>query len=156
MTASIAKIRINELARELEVKAKAVIDYLVSIGIEDKKSHSSSLEGDLIDQVRKHFHEGPTVVEEAPNAAPEPARPEAVAEAKPTPAKTELRAEPKTATAAEAAKPATASTATQPLAAEARTGAPLRRPVSAPEPPPPPGKRVLRPPIRHHVEPVTA
>src|SRR5205807_6903750 len=49
------KIRINDLARELEVKSKAVIDYLPTIGIDDKKSHSSSLDPDLAERVRKHF-----------------------------------------------------------------------------------------------------
>ena len=49
------KIRINDLARELEVKSKAILDYLPTIGIHDKKSHSSSLEGDQIELVRKHF-----------------------------------------------------------------------------------------------------
>ena len=33
------KIRINELARELEVKSNVVIDYLAELGIPDKKSH---------------------------------------------------------------------------------------------------------------------
>src|SRR6266404_5031483 len=51
------KIRINELARDIEVKAKAVIDYLAEIGIEDKKSHSSSIEGELVEQVKKHFRD---------------------------------------------------------------------------------------------------
>src|SRR5205807_9740630 len=49
------KIRINDLARELEVKSKAVIDYLPTIGVNDKKSHSSSLDPDLAERVRKHF-----------------------------------------------------------------------------------------------------
>jgi translation initiation factor IF-2 len=49
------KIRINDLARELEVKSKAILDYLPTIGIDDKKSHSSSLEGDQVERVRKHF-----------------------------------------------------------------------------------------------------
>src|SRR5579864_9407346 len=49
------KVRINDLARELEVKSKAILDYLPTIGIDDKKSHSSSLEGDQIERVRKHF-----------------------------------------------------------------------------------------------------
>src|SRR5438105_10894642 len=49
------KVRINHLARELEVKSKAILDYLPTIGVDDKKSHSSSLEGDLIERVRKHF-----------------------------------------------------------------------------------------------------
>jgi len=52
------KIRINDLARELEVKSKAVIDYLPTIGVNDKKSHSSSLDPDLAERVRKHFAGG--------------------------------------------------------------------------------------------------
>ena len=31
------QIRINELARELEVKAKAIIDYLPEAGVTEKK-----------------------------------------------------------------------------------------------------------------------
>ncbi len=38
------QIRINELARELEVKAKAIIDYLPEAGVTEKKTHSSSIE----------------------------------------------------------------------------------------------------------------
>jgi translation initiation factor IF-2 len=52
------KIRINDLARELEIKSKAVIDYLPTIGVDDKKSHSSSLDPDLAERVRKHFAGG--------------------------------------------------------------------------------------------------
>jgi translation initiation factor IF-2 len=49
------KIRINDLARELEVKSKAILDYLPTIGVDDKKSHSSSLDTDVVERVRKHF-----------------------------------------------------------------------------------------------------
>src|SRR5215469_220366 len=49
------QIRINELARELEIKAKVLIDYLPEIGISEKKTHSSSLEHDQAEKVRKHF-----------------------------------------------------------------------------------------------------
>ena len=48
-------MRINELARELEVKAKAILDYLVELGITDKRSHSSSIEPDIADKVRRHL-----------------------------------------------------------------------------------------------------
>ncbi|HEV2615046.1 MAG TPA: translation initiation factor IF-2 [Candidatus Acidoferrales bacterium] len=51
------QIRINELARELEIKAKVLIEYLPEIGIAEKKTHSSSLENEQADRVRKHFHE---------------------------------------------------------------------------------------------------
>ncbi|MGB7025272.1 MAG: translation initiation factor IF-2 [Candidatus Acidiferrales bacterium] len=51
------QIRINELARELEIKAKVLIEYLPDIGITGKKTHSSSLENDQADRVRKHFRD---------------------------------------------------------------------------------------------------
>src|SRR5579862_9555900 len=35
--------RINELARELEVKAKAIIDLLPEFGLTEKKTHSSRI-----------------------------------------------------------------------------------------------------------------
>src|SRR6266849_4100638 len=50
-------IRINELARELEVKSKAVLDYLPEIGVTDKKSHSSALDEETTAKVRAHFRE---------------------------------------------------------------------------------------------------
>jgi len=49
------QIRINELARELEIKAKVLIDYLPEIGVTDKKTHSSSLDLDHAELVRRHF-----------------------------------------------------------------------------------------------------
>ena len=51
------QIRINELARELEVKAKAIIDYLPEAGVSEKKTHSSSIELAAAEKVRKHFRE---------------------------------------------------------------------------------------------------
>jgi len=49
------KIRVNELARELEVQSHVVIDYLAELGIPEKKGHSSLLDDELADRVRKHF-----------------------------------------------------------------------------------------------------
>ena len=49
------QIRINELARELEVKAKVLIDFLPEIGVTEKKTHSSSLDLDNAELARKHF-----------------------------------------------------------------------------------------------------
>ncbi|HEV2315253.1 MAG TPA: translation initiation factor IF-2 [Candidatus Acidoferrales bacterium] len=51
------QIRINELARELEIKAKVLIEYLPEVGITEKKTHSSSLENEQADRVRKHFRD---------------------------------------------------------------------------------------------------
>src|SRR5882724_7291104 len=49
------KIRINDLARELEVKAKVILDVLPEVGVNEKKTHSISIEEDEAVRVRKHF-----------------------------------------------------------------------------------------------------
>ena len=38
------QVRINELARELEIKAKVLIEYLPEAGVTEKKTHSSSID----------------------------------------------------------------------------------------------------------------
>ena len=48
-----SKVRINDLARELEVKSKQVLDVLAEVGITEKKTHSSSLEDDEAEKVRR-------------------------------------------------------------------------------------------------------
>ena len=50
-----SKVRINDLARELEVKSKAILDVLPKIGVTEKKTHSSSIEVDEAERVRKFF-----------------------------------------------------------------------------------------------------
>jgi translation initiation factor IF-2 len=49
------KVRINDLARELEVKSKAILDVLPEVGVTEKKTHSSSLEEHEAEKVRAHF-----------------------------------------------------------------------------------------------------
>jgi translation initiation factor IF-2 len=51
-----SKVRINDLARELEVKSKAILDVLTEVGVTEKKTHSSSLEADEAERVRAHFN----------------------------------------------------------------------------------------------------
>ena len=72
-------IRINELARELEVKSRAVLDCLPEIGITEKKSHSSSLDQESADRVRAYFRGEREPSESAPpkqaEAAPVKAEP---------------------------------------------------------------------------------
>ncbi len=48
------QVRINELARELEVKAKAIIDLLPGYGVTEKKTHSSSIPADVAERLRHH------------------------------------------------------------------------------------------------------
>ncbi|HXZ80854.1 MAG TPA: translation initiation factor IF-2 [Terriglobales bacterium] len=49
------KIRINDLARELEVKSKAILDVLPLVGVTEKKTHSSSISVDEAERVKAHF-----------------------------------------------------------------------------------------------------
>src|ERR1700677_994753 len=49
------QVRINELARELEIKAKVLIEYLPEVGVTEKKTHSSSIDNSHAELVRRHF-----------------------------------------------------------------------------------------------------
>ncbi|MGB9105135.1 MAG: translation initiation factor IF-2 N-terminal domain-containing protein, partial [Terriglobales bacterium] len=53
-----SKIRINDLARELEVKSKAILDVLPKVGVAEKKTHSSSISVEEAEKVRQHFEAG--------------------------------------------------------------------------------------------------
>src|SRR5947209_10219617 len=53
-----SKIRINDLARELEVKSKTILDVLPEIGVTEKKTHSSSLEEHEAEKLRAHLRGG--------------------------------------------------------------------------------------------------
>ncbi|MHB8754135.1 MAG: translation initiation factor IF-2 [Candidatus Acidiferrales bacterium] len=122
------QIRINELARELEIKAKVLIDYLPEIGITEKKTHSSSVENDQADRVRKHFHD----LAEAESAA-ESAKQAAATAAKSRPAgkPSAIAAAPTVApTPAAVAPPAAAKPAGVPAVAPGAK--PLVRPGAAP------------------------
>ncbi|HWC97397.1 MAG TPA: translation initiation factor IF-2 [Candidatus Sulfopaludibacter sp.] len=49
------KIRINELARELEVKAHEILDRLPELGVVEKKTHSSSIDEDVAIKLRRLY-----------------------------------------------------------------------------------------------------
>src|SRR5579864_116096 len=48
-------IRISDLARELEVKGKAILDVLPKIDVAKKKTYSSSISVADADKVRRYF-----------------------------------------------------------------------------------------------------
>jgi len=50
-----SKVRINDLAREMEVKSKRILDVLAELGLASGKTHSSSLEEHEAEKVRAHF-----------------------------------------------------------------------------------------------------
>jgi translation initiation factor IF-2 len=101
------QIRINDLARELEVKAKVILEFLPTVGVAEKKTHSSSIDLEVAEKVRKHFHE----LAEAEAAAAEAA-----------------------AAAEKAAKEAARAARTQPKPVAAPS-APAKGPVPVPAPP---------------------
>jgi translation initiation factor IF-2 len=53
-----SKVRINDLARELEVKSRQILDVLNELGMGDGKTHSSSIEESEASRVRAHFDPG--------------------------------------------------------------------------------------------------
>src|SRR3974390_2801870 len=63
------KIRINELARELEVKAHEILELLPELGVAEKKTHSSSIDEDVAIKLRLHY--GHDVSDLAPGFEPE-------------------------------------------------------------------------------------
>ncbi len=52
-----SKVRINDLARELEVKSRPILDALEAIGVSGK-THSSSIEADQAEKVRNYINGG--------------------------------------------------------------------------------------------------
>jgi len=165
-----SKIRINELARELEVKPGVIIELLPELGITEKKTHSSSIEEETAHQIRARIlgtpppAQPPAPVEPAP-AEPQPAAP--ASEPQPQPA---AHAEPAPAPAhppAPAEPPRTPAAPPKPSAAAPRIPVPPvhglpGRPAAPPTPhvppipippktvspaPPPAEKRAAAPPI---------
>src|SRR4051794_35480678 len=84
------KIRINELARELEVKPNVILEMLPELGVTDKKTHSSSREDVFPLQLRRRLGPGGGSPEAPASAAIErEAAPPAPAHVAPVTARTE-------------------------------------------------------------------
>ncbi|HEV7968696.1 MAG TPA: translation initiation factor IF-2 [Candidatus Acidoferrales bacterium] len=165
------QIRINELARELEVKAKAIIDYLPDAGVTEKKTHSSSIDVEAAVRVREHFRavaeaeaqaEQKAVADKAAkDAAARAARtkPAVVAPPAPPPAipppPAPVVPEPSRAAAAPAASAAEAKEV-KPVVPPAPAAIPKPAAVAPAEPAkiaPPPSTVVAKPPTRPPVPP---
>jgi translation initiation factor IF-2 len=140
------KIRINDLARELEVKSKAIVDCLPELAITDKHSHSSALDDGQAEKVRAHFRSlaeqedkaAANVVAAPPAATPEAEKhpPAAVVTAHPPGhadiRKTEAHPEARSMTRSiEEIKAAARKTVMAPPARVAPPPAPPARPVAA-------------------------
>src|ERR1044072_1909691 len=70
------KIRINELARELEVKSREILDRLKEMGVTEALTHSSSIDEDTAITLRRAYGR------DVPDAEPAEAEPETEAEPK--------------------------------------------------------------------------
>src|SRR5260370_40459080 len=88
-----SKIRINELARELEVKPNVILELLPELGVHDKKTHSSSLDDDVALEVRRRLTGSNGAAPSGGYEAPEPEAP-AVEHAAPAPAAEPVRTQP--------------------------------------------------------------
>ena len=147
------KIRINELARELEVKAHEILERLPELGVTEKKTHSSSIDEDVAIRLRRYYgHDVPDFVPEAeePEVGTEGAPEEGptieagpgVEEALASPEPAEAHAGP--ATSKEASAPSAGVEVEKPAAISGGAVAPIRPPLAG---------RPIHPPIGGHAAP---
>src|ERR1035437_6812525 len=138
-----SKVRINDLARELEVKSRCILDPLTAVGVIEAKTHSSSIEADEAEKVRGYI-KGRRASTPSARPAPETKPAFDLAHvAKPgdamrlilerKAAEAEARSHPPRPTAVAAPKPAVAAAAP----AVKATTAPASSPGGAPPPAPP-------------------
>jgi translation initiation factor IF-2 len=151
-----SKIRINELARELEVPNGRILELLPELGVTEKKTHSSSIDEDVAVKIR-HIVRGDALEEprqpqevepDAESAGVETELDEAPAIEEPVPAETaEPLPEPEEVeTAAEPVRPAAPEPPRRPQ--------PLRPPISlGPREPLPPGPSAPTPAVPTHPAP---
>jgi len=128
------KIRINELARELEVKAHEILDRLPELGVTEKKTHSSSIDEDVAIRLRRVYgHEVPEEpVEAGPAQEVQASAPEAPAAA------IESAPPPREPARYETAPAETAAIVEKAPVEETRPAVPVRPPLAAGRPIQPP------------------
>src|SRR5438105_6046723 len=150
------QIRINELARDLEVKAKAILDYLPEAGVTEKKTHSSSIDLAAAEKVRAHFRKlaEEEAAAEAKAQAEKVAKEAAAKAARLRPAAPATPAQPPAATKA----PAPAATASTPVGVTPATPKPAVPAGPAAKAPPPGVAKPAAPaptPVRPAAAPAT-
>jgi translation initiation factor IF-2 len=142
------QVRINELARELEVKAKAIIDLLPGFGVTEKKTHSSSIPVDVAEKVRGAI-QGQAQADAAAESAAvseKQARDAAAKAARQRPAVPPVAAAPPSAAPVAPAHVAAPAAPAQPVAAKpAASAAPAVAPPQAPATQTPPAPAASAP-----------
>src|SRR3989454_324313 len=159
-----SQVRINELARELEVKAKAIIDVLPEVGLTEKKTHSSSVPVEIAEKVRQHFHSiaeaeasaeaAAKAEKEARDAAAKAARLKPAAS--PAPAARPAAPAPAGVAAAKPAGPARPITPPAAAAKPAAPAGPARPAASPPAPTIPASVKPAQPPATPAAQPPVA
>ncbi|HEY7839280.1 MAG TPA: translation initiation factor IF-2 [Terriglobales bacterium] len=149
------KIRINDLARELEVKSRAILDALLAVGFLEKKTHSSAVDEDVAEKVRRYLRGGamPAAAPAAPSLA-RPATPAAAASTLgelPEVTATEERVEAAPPAKASAQPPATPRPGLRPAPAMAPEA-----PKTPPKMPVAPQRPIYRAPSQVHPAPAPA
>ena len=76
------KIRINELARQLEIPSHEILEMLPELGVTERKTHSSSIDDDVAEKIRRRVAGNGVAVHE-PVAPDAEAAPEALVQEPP-------------------------------------------------------------------------
>jgi translation initiation factor IF-2 len=128
-----SKIRINELARQLEVKSREVIDKLHELGITEPLTHSSSIDDDNAEKLRRYFGGDTSVIAAHQQQRREEARQPRQEEAHR--AEPVRKPEPAAERPADTQKRSAAGASSAPLAEthEGKTAAPAAAPPEAPK-----------------------
>jgi translation initiation factor IF-2 len=131
------KIRINELARELEVKAHEILERLPELGVTEKKTHSSSIDEDVALKLRRLYGQDVPELDETADAAETVEESPVEAAAEPASAPPVHRPVVSTPPAPVAAEPgeryaAEESRATAPIRPPLGTGRPVHPPLGSP------------------------
>src|SRR5579872_6829209 len=129
------KIRINELARQLEIPSHEILEMLPELGVSEKKTHSSSIDDDVADMIRRRVSGNGTSAERFPMTTLESHADETVEEHPFEAAEPEApEGEPSPAPQMEQAAPVVETVRPAPEPVAAAPGAPVEPTPSAEEP----------------------
>src|SRR5665213_2256684 len=128
------KIRINELARELEVKPNVILDMLPELGVTEKKTHSSSVDEPVAIEIKRRLTEesnGSRDSAGSGGSSKTETAPEHVADASPSAELSQAPSAPRHEPVAEAPQAAAQEVPTEVAPPPAPRAAPLRPPLAS-------------------------
>jgi translation initiation factor IF-2 len=132
------KIRINELARELEVKPNVILDMLPELGVTEKKTHSSSIDEPVAIEIKRRLtgesNGSPDSGSRASGSTETETAPEHAAESSPAAEPSRPSSPPRHEPVAEAPPAPTREAPAEAVPPPAPRSAPLRPPLAAGQP----------------------